>query len=152
MEIIEEFLKSKGLEILSIKNPRNVTQSLAKEMALITQHGKVMSKVELINIKHLNTDQNFQTLCESILYLSELKYLNLSDNGFKPKQVGELVKCLNESETLKLLSLDISHNNMTPKQQRYFKNKKDKVGFMGDSEETLVFYDNLKGIINENCI
>lgn len=59
---------------------------------------------------------------------------------------------MQESETINLLSLDLSHNIMSPKQQRFFKNKKDKVGFLGDSEETMVFYNAISVILNENII
>jgi hypothetical protein len=69
---------------LSIKNPRNLTQSLVKEIATGINRGKALVKLDLIGVKYLNKPKNFEALCENLLYLSELKYLNVSDNAFKP--------------------------------------------------------------------
>ena len=41
---------------------------------------------------------------------------------------------------------------MSPKQEHQFKNKKDKVGFMGDAEETLHFYDSVGAILKKNVL
>ena len=114
--------------------------------------GRALTKLDLIGIKQLNTTENFRLLCDSIVAVTELKYLSLSDNGFNPKQVGELARVISEAESLRLRSLDLSHNRMNPKQVRIFKNKKDKVGRMGDSEETLLFYNSISSLLNQNAI
>ena len=41
---------------------------------------------------------------------------------------------------------------MKPSEERYFKNKKDKKGFMGDSEETKQFYESIGTILRLNII
>lgn len=129
-----------------------MNQNMVNELLMTITHGRALTKLDLIGVKHINSTENYQKLCESIVCLNELKYLNLSDNSFNPQQVGELVSIISEAENINLRSLDLSHNNMSPKQEHQFKNKKDKVGFMGDAEETLHFYDSVGAILKKNIL
>ena len=83
--MLEEFLFAKNLDALSIKNPRNMNQNMVNELLMTITHGRALTKLDLIGVKHINSTENYQKLCESIVCLNELKYLNLSDNSFNPQ-------------------------------------------------------------------
>jgi hypothetical protein len=60
----------------------------------------------------MNHPENFKLLFQNISEISELKHLNLSNNQLNPNDVAYLIEQLSSFDRLKLLSLNISQNNM----------------------------------------